>query len=230
VVLIVLLISLMPFLLLALPAGVVTALFGFFWLVLIYASLAPVAGRWSLAISVLVPATQLLLQSDELATAVTLLAGCAVGPLLVRNGLRVREVVGLALVLLVYDVLVTTVAGVMSEMAVRLATLPFFLGLRLGEGFVGGADIALCSVFVATLAARHGRPTAYAGAVLLALPLAGAAYVPALAGQVLPYLVFASPVFLFVLWSAWAVEMRRRARQAGSTMTSAARPGESPSA
>ena len=204
-------IVLMPFFYLALPVAGVTALFALFWAMLLYSALSPFLRRFPFIVAILIVVAQYFLRSPWLADAAVIIIAACVGTTFVKNGLNSREVAAFAVLLMVYDIVFTRFAGLMMPLMQKLMEQPYFIGLVIpGNAMLGGGDVALSAVFVADMTRHFGRRGGYLTAVLLVLPMFVLPFLgPAWRTTGIPYLMFASPVYLAVRGVSGVLKARR---------------------
>lgn len=143
----------MPHVCLATSPIVPTIVFGLVWLAVVQSTLAPLMSH-SLLVALAVVVIQAIVNSVWLGNAAIMVIAAGVGTMFIGGGPRSGEVAGFGTGLMIYDLVATRIVGQMWELAVRLASLPFFLGFRLPEPFLGGGDAFLLAVLSVDLA-RH---------------------------------------------------------------------------
>ncbi|MCL6451086.1 MAG: hypothetical protein K6T75_07340 [Acetobacteraceae bacterium] len=201
----------MPFFYLALPTLGVTIVFGLFWLMLLYSILSPLV-RWSALAGLAVVVAQWFLRTPWLINLNMLVVGMGVGPTFIKNGLRSGEVCAFAVILMIYDVVATLFAKQMMPLVIKLVQQPYFLGFLAGGRLLGAGDVVLSGLFVADMTRSGGRRWGYTMAVAVVVPL----LLTTLSGGFwretgIPYLLFASPVYLVLRWVL--ARAQRRGRQ-----------------
>lgn len=146
---------------------------------------------------------------------VLIIAVVGVTNLWAQSGLSGRDVTIMAGVLCVYDVLATSVFGLMGDLFARLIGLPFMplIGWAAGAGLgLGLGDLLLATTFPLVMRKAYGKR---AGLVALGVDIAGVAGMLAavelrLFGQILPVMTVLGPLMIaqYTYWRRRGPERR----------------------
>lgn len=122
-----------------------------------------------------------------------------------QSGLKSRDTAVLAGLLALYDLVFTSQLSVMSDMVVRLDTLPLAPMLAWGSGgdfaAIGFGDLMMASVFPLTMLKGYGKT---AGLVAVAASIGAILFVLVLpVHQIFPVMVILSPVIIvqYLYWN-----------------------------
>ncbi|MGD2247916.1 MAG: hypothetical protein PVF58_05880 [Candidatus Methanofastidiosia archaeon] len=195
-----------PFGYLALPQWGATILFALIFLTLLNLSTSQVIEEYSV-VRVLFLVAVLGVQyvvynrfnSFMLSNVLALIIFMCVGPVFVKNGLQPKEVAFFGTALIVYDVIATIGSGFMMQFVEKMLSQPYFLGFVASDFLVGGGDVVLSSIFVATTIKYKGLKQGYILVTALTVPIVVIALIYHFGGYLVPvpYLIIAAPVYLF---------------------------------
>jgi hypothetical protein len=216
------LLVLLPFLYLRLPAGLVAALFGFVVFGALLTTLTPVMrGGYAAALVVTLTAADVAAYTAGWPVAMLVLNDLAVMILVVgvtnmwvQTGMTAGHIAWLAAALTVYDTLATGIGTVTADFVGRVIGLPFapLLATRYGADpiILGMGDCLMLTVWPLVAAKTYGRVAGLLAAALDVVLFAAVmgAFFAGLLGRSLPLLTLLGPLIIaqYLFW-------RRRARR-----------------
>lgn len=188
-------IILVPYLYLLLPEGMIVGLLGLSALGILYFMLEPVLHRrlliWPVIVIILGADIGAMVWFGEQSLAffavnnlVQLLVAVGITNTWAQSGMKARDAAILGGLLVVYDVLFTSVLPLMTDLFVRLGTLPFAPLVAWPTGVsgqwlaIGLGDLLLATVFPLVMRKAYGWQAGLAALVLAGLALASVLALP----------------------------------------------------
>jgi len=191
-----------PYIYLAMPIWAVTLIFALILISLMYNSLSPIIGVYSAVLAIALTIAQFFLASQWLSNLICIVAFASLGPIFIKNGLQPNEVAAFSVALMIYDIIAVFGTDLMQQLVNILISQPYFIGLRFNSALIGGGDIALLSIFVATTLKNYGWRNSLLMIAALVFPSVVILLIAALYNvlMLLPYLVFATPIYLLTYY------------------------------
>ncbi len=198
-----------PFGYLALPQWGVTLIFALIFLTLLNLSLSPLMSfpallRIFLFVGAVIAQGIIFFSSGSFmfSNILALAIFVCIGPVFVKNGLQPKEIALFSVALMVYDIIATVKFGVMMQFVEKMLSQPYFLGFVTGDILIGGGDVVLSSIFVATTIKYKGYRKGYGLIAALTVPLIFISMLFYSWGYLvpIPYLIIAAPVYLFLYY------------------------------
>lgn len=192
----------LPYVYLAMPLWAVTLIFALVLISLMYNSLSPIIGVSSAILAIALVSVQYFLASQWLSNVICIASFASLGSIFIKNGLQANEVAAFSVVLMVYDIIAVFGTDLMQQLISILMTQPYFIGLRFNTAVVGGGDIALLTIFVATTIKNYGWRNSMLMITALVAPSVVILLIAMLTNvlMLLPYLVFATPIYLLTYY------------------------------
>lgn len=195
-----------PYIYLALPLWAVTLIFALIFISLMYNSISPITGVYGAVLAIALVCVQYFLSSQWLSNIICIISFASLGAIFIKNGLQPNEVAAFSVVLMVYDIIAVFGTNLMQQLVNIMVSQPYFIGLRFNSAMIGGGDIAILTILVATTMKNHGRRNSLLMIIALVFPSFAILLMTILYNVImlLPYLVFATPIYLATYYGIMA--------------------------